>query len=61
MVLDENRPVAGGPCFRPLIGPYGGVEGISERPINVPTDPARIYKDQGWAGMEEMTVCCSNS
>ena len=25
----------------------------SERPINIPTDPARIYKDQGWAGMPD--------
>ena len=24
-----------------------------ERPINIPTDPARVYKDQGWAGMPD--------
>ena len=25
----------------------------NERPINIPTDPARIYKDQGWAGIRD--------
>ena len=24
-----------------------------ERPVNIPTDPARIYKDQGWAGIRD--------
>ena len=24
-----------------------------KRPVNIPTDPARIYKDQGWAGMRD--------
>ena len=24
-----------------------------DRPVNIPTDPARIYKDQGWAGLRD--------
>ena len=24
-----------------------------ERPVNIPTDPARVYKDKGWAGMRD--------
>ena len=25
----------------------------ADRPVNIPTDPARIYKDKGWAGMRD--------
>jgi hypothetical protein len=32
---------------------WRGYRKSDERPADIPTDPARIYADDGWAGMSD--------